>query len=71
MNEPKTRKILALLLGVMLFVAGFALGAISNRYELSGPYLHRVDKWTGRVWHVTGDRGRAERRWVPIAEPKQ
>ncbi len=74
MNEPKTRKLLAMLLGVMLFVAGFALGALSNRYEVSGPYLYRVDKWTGRAWNVERERDAVSRgevlRWVLIAEPK-
>lgn len=65
MNEPKTRRMLALLLGVMLFVAGFALGALSNRYHLSGPMGWRIDTWTGQTWRHTGS------AWVFVAEPRQ
>ena len=62
---------LALLLGVMLFVAGFALGALSNRYEVSGAggargvRFMRVDKWTGQAWELESE------RWEPIVQPKR
>ena len=66
-----TRKLRAVFVGVILFVAGFALGALSNRYEVSvagsvrGVRFMRVDKWTGHTW----DRSGLGSTWSLVAEP--
>lgn len=81
MNEPKTRKLLTILLGVMLFIAGFAAGSLAgslpNRYRVitinkpslvAGKYrtsLVKIDTWTGKTW---GSKGHPSRwgRWERI-----